>query len=193
MARRGRKLDEERSEHILETVLEVLHDVGYDQMRMQDVADRASVGLSTIYRRWPTKQDLVRASLECDKASEKFTVTGDPRADVKAFLKRMAEDVSGDGAQTMLGFLASLRADPEIADVYRETAIARMQQHIKSLLAAELGEDFPDLDLRATAGPAILIYQAAVCGQPLDADAIAARLTELLFAPLPTEVDPAAV
>ena len=113
--RRGRKLSEERSEHILGTVLDVLHDVGYDQLRMQDVADRAGVGLSTIYRRWPTKQDLVRASLECDRATEKFVVTGDPRADVKAFLKRMAEEVSGKGGQTMLGFLASLRADPEMA------------------------------------------------------------------------------
>ena len=191
MARRGRKLDEERSEHILETVLDVLKDSGYDQLRMQDVADRAGVGLSTIYRRWPTKQELVRASLECDRAAEKFVVTGDPRADVKAFLKRMAEDVSGDGAQTMLGFLASLRADPEIAEVYRDTAIARMQEHLRSLLAAELGEDFPDLDLRATAGPAILIYQAAVCGQPLDAEVMATRLTDLLFAPLPAELDTA--
>ena len=184
-SRRGRRLSEERSDHILGTVLDVLHDVGYDQLRMQDVADRAGVGLSTIYRRWPTKQDLVRASLECDRATEKFVVTGNPRADVKAFLKRMAEDVSGDGAQTMLGFLSSLRADPEIAEVYRETAIARLHEHLKSLLAAELGEDFPDLDLRAAAGPAILIYQAVVCGQPLDAEAIATRLTELLFAPLP--------
>ena len=40
----------------------------------------------------------------------------------------------------------------------------------------------PMLDLRATAGPAILVYQGAVCGQPMDADAIATRLTELLFA-----------
>jgi AcrR family transcriptional regulator len=188
MARRGRKLDEERSEHILGTVLDVLHDVGYDQMRMQDVADRAGVGLSTIYRRWPTKQDLVRASLECDQAAEKYVVSGDPRADVKAFLQRMAEDLSGKGAQTFLGFLSSLRADPEIAEVYRETKIARMQEHLRSLLAAELGEDFPDLDLRATAGPAILVYQSAVCGQPMDAEAMATRLTELLFAPLPAEL-----
>ena len=122
---------EERSEHILETVLEVLHDVGYDQLRMQDVADRAGVGLSTIYRRWPTKQDLVRASLECDVRPRSTSSRGDPRADVKAFLKRMAEDLSGDGAQTMLGFLASLRADPEVAEVYRETAIARMQEHLQ--------------------------------------------------------------
>ncbi len=187
---RGRRLSEERSEHILATVLDVLHDVGYDQLRMQDVADRAEVGLSTIYRRWPTKQGLVRASLECDRAAEKFVVTGDPRADVRAFLRRMAEDVRGDGAQTMLGFLASLRSDPEIADVFRDTAIARMHEHLRSLLAAELGEDFPDLDLRAAAGPAILIYQAAVCGQPIDADAIATHLTELLFAP-PAPAGPA--
>ena len=183
--RRGRRLDEERTEHILGTVLDVLHDVGYDQLRMQDVADRACVGLSTIYRRWPTKQDLVRASLCCDRASEKFAVSGDPRADLRSFLKRLAEDLSGDGAQTMLGFLASLRSDPEIAEVYRDTAISRMHGHLKSLLAAELGDDFPDLDLRATAGPAILIYTAAVCGQPIDAEAMATRLTELLFAPAP--------
>lgn len=183
--RRGRRLSEERTEHILGTVLDVLHDVGYDQLRMQDVADRACVGLSTIYRRWPTKQELVRSSLCCDRASQKFAVTGDARADVKAFLMRMAEDLSGDGAQTMLGFLASLRSDPEIAEVYRDTAISRMHEHLKSLLAAELGDDFPDLDLRATAGPAILVYTAAVCGQPIDAEAIATRLTELLFAPPP--------
>jgi AcrR family transcriptional regulator len=181
--RRGRRLSEERTEHILGTVLDVLHDVGYDQLRMQDVADRACVGLSTIYRRWPTKQDLVRASLTCERSTQKYSVTGDPRADVKAFLRRMAEDLSGDGAQTMLGFLASLRSDPEVAEVFRETVMSRMHEHLKSLLAAELGDDFPDLDLRATAGPAILIYTAAVCGQPIDAEAMATRLTELLFAP----------
>lgn len=180
--KRGRPLSEERSELILGTVLDVLHDVGYDQLRMQDVADRAGVGLSTIYRRWPTKQDLVRASLECERAAEKYAVTGDARTDVKSFLQRMATDLSGDGAQTMLGFLASLRADPEVADVYRETAIARMHEHLKALLASELGDDFPDLDLRASAGPAILIYQSAVCGKPMDAEGMAERLTELLFA-----------
>src|SRR5256885_16606867 len=84
--RRGRRLSEERTEHILGTVLDVLHDMGYDQMRMQDVADRASVGLSTIYRRWPTKQDLVRASPCCDPAAQKNALTPDPRADGRGFL-----------------------------------------------------------------------------------------------------------
>jgi len=123
--RRGRRLSEERTEHIL--------------------------GLSTIYRRWPTKQDLVRASLCCDRAAQNYAVTGDARADVKAFLMRLAEDLSGDGAQTLLGFLASLRSDPEVAD-----------------------------------GPAILIHTAAVSGQPIDAEAMATRLTELMVTPRAT-------
>src|SRR6184192_4976957 len=86
--KRGRPLSADRSDAILDTVLDLLHDVGYDQLRMQDVADRACVGLSTIYRRWPTKQELVRASLDCDRAAEKFVVTDDPRADVRSFLRR---------------------------------------------------------------------------------------------------------
>src|SRR3954452_12987209 len=112
--RRGRKLSEARSEHILGAVREVLHDVGYDQLRMQDVADRACVGLSTIYRRWPTKQDVVRAALECERASAKFVTPGDARADVKHTLREIAHGLTGDGAQTFLGFLAAMRTEPEV-------------------------------------------------------------------------------
>jgi AcrR family transcriptional regulator len=187
MTPKGRRLSEERSEHILGTVLDLMQEVGYDQLRMQDVADRAEVGLATIYRRWPAKQDLVRAALECPRASEKYVVTDDPKADVRAFLTKMAKDMSGEGGQTMLGFLSSCRSDPETADVFRETAIARMHEYLLSRLTAELGEDHPDLDLRAAAGPAILMYIAAVCGQPMDAEAMAERLTTLLFAPAPVE------
>src|SRR5439155_20009032 len=145
--------------------------------------DRACVGLSTIYRRWPTKQDVVRAALECGRASSKFVTTGDARAGVKHTLREIAEGLTGDGAQTCLGFLAALRTEPEVGDMFRATMIARLQDHLRSLLASELGEDFPDLDLRASAGPAILIYRAAICGQPMDVDAITDRLTALLFAP----------
>jgi AcrR family transcriptional regulator len=182
---RGRPLSDERTDDILGVVLDLLKEVGYDQLRMQDVADRAGAGLGTLYRRWPTKQDLVRACLECERAQEKYAVTDDPRADVRAFLARLARDVSGDGAQTILGFVSGSRSDPEVAAVFRETALARMHEFLVERLTAELGADFPDLELRATAGPAILFYQAAVCGMPIDADTISERLTALLFAPSP--------
>jgi AcrR family transcriptional regulator len=182
-AKRGRRLSSDRSDVILGTVLDLLQEVGYDQIRMQDVADRACVGLSTIYRRWPTKQDVVRAALECEQATAKYATTGDARADVKSCL---SESLAGDGAQALLGFLATLRSDPEVGDVFRETIVANMHDHLRGLIASELGEDFPDLDLRAAIGPAVLIHQAAMCGRPADADMVD-RLTALLFAPLPPQ------
>src|SRR5438132_240323 len=51
---RGRRISEERSDDILGAVLELLHAQGYDQLRMQDVADRAGVGPSPYYRRRPS-------------------------------------------------------------------------------------------------------------------------------------------
>src|ERR1700730_3588042 len=134
-ARRGRRLSSDRSDVILETVLDLLKEVGYDQIRMQDVADRACVGLSTIYRRWPTKQDVVRAALSCEQATAKYAVTGDARADVKSCLTEIAESLSGEGAQTMLGFLATMRSDPEVGDVFRETLIVKLHDHLRGLLA----------------------------------------------------------
>lgn len=179
--RRGRKMSEERGEEILDAVLDLLQEVGLDQLRMQDVADRAGVGLSTIYRRWPTKQDVIRASLECDRAQNKFVATGHPRADAHATLKAMVENIT-DGGQQTLGFLATLRSDPEVAGVLRQTTIAHLHAHLRSLIVAELGE-VDDADLRATIGPATIIYQAAVCALPMDPDAVATQLTSMMFAP----------
>jgi AcrR family transcriptional regulator len=187
---RGRKLSEERTDDILEVVLELLHDVGYDQLRMQDVADRAGAGLATIYRRWPTKQDLVRASLECDRAQEKFVVTNDPRADVRHFLAQLARSMGDDGAQTFMGVLTCWRSEPEVAEVFRETALARMHEFLVDRLTAELGADAPDLELRAKAGPAILFYTTAIRGEQIDADAMAEHLTALLFARSPVDLTP---
>ena len=181
--RRGRKLSQERGDEILDSVLDLLQEVGFDQLRMQDVADRAGVGLSTIYRRWATKQDVIRASLECERAQRKYVSTGHPRADAHATLKAMAESIS-DGGQLTLGFLATLRSDPEVAEVLRETSIARLHQHLRSLVVAELGE-VDDADLRATIGPATIIYQAAVCAMPMDAEKMATQLTDMMFAEPP--------
>ena len=131
----------------------------------------------------------MRAALECEQATEKFVATGDARADVRTFLER-------DGREPQR------RRRPDHARLPRHHAVRpRGRRRVPrdddrpactstcaALLAAELGDDFPDLDLRATAGPAILVYQAAICGQPMDAEAMADRLTELLFAPLPVEL-----
>ena len=62
-ARRGRPRSPDRDDAIVNATLELLETVGYDQTRLQDIAQLAGVGLGTIYRRWPTKQNLVIAAI----------------------------------------------------------------------------------------------------------------------------------
>jgi AcrR family transcriptional regulator len=54
---------------VLEATLEELARTGYGALRIEDVAARAGVNKTTVYRRWPTKEELVRAAL--------LSITGD--------------------------------------------------------------------------------------------------------------------
>ena len=46
----------------LAAAVDELGRVGYVDLRVEDVARRAKVNKTTVYRRWPTKEDLVRAA-----------------------------------------------------------------------------------------------------------------------------------
>jgi AcrR family transcriptional regulator len=56
-----------RSERVVADVLRAaateLARVGYVALRIEDVAQRAGVAKTTVYRRWPTKPDLVEAAI----------------------------------------------------------------------------------------------------------------------------------
>lgn len=49
----------ERTDEIIEAVLTELAEVGYGQLSMDGVARRAKAGKSALYRRWPSKQEMI--------------------------------------------------------------------------------------------------------------------------------------
>src|SRR5262249_52228886 len=53
-----------RYDAILLAALRLLAEVGYDQMTMDAIAERARASKATIYRRWSGKADLVVAALK---------------------------------------------------------------------------------------------------------------------------------
>ena len=63
VARRGRPLATERTDAILTAAGELFEEVGFDQLTVQDIAQRAGVGLATLYRRWPSKHALLIEAL----------------------------------------------------------------------------------------------------------------------------------
>jgi AcrR family transcriptional regulator len=181
-ARRGRPLSSERSDHILTHVWELLQEVGYDGLRMSDVAERAGVGLATIYRRWPTKRDLVYAALGFAALPFELQSTHDPRADVRATLQAMAEGMNAGGDQSLLSYISCMREDPEMGDVWRKATIMKLHLYLRERIGAVLGEDHPELDVRAQAGPAVLLYRGSICAEQLDASDTAELLTAMVFA-----------
>ena len=56
---RGRPRSEEAHRAIVEATLTLLDEGGYTALTIEAVAERAGVGKTTIYRRWPSKLELV--------------------------------------------------------------------------------------------------------------------------------------
>ncbi|MCU1346179.1 MAG: putative TetR-family transcriptional regulator [Acidimicrobiia bacterium] len=177
---RGRPREADRTPAILAATIELLDDVGYDQMRVQDVADRAGVGLATIYRRWPTKQALVIEALRAKPLD--LPDTGNVRADLASMYQRVAEGMNG-GGQLVSGCLAVARDEPEILQALRDSSLCEVRRHMRRLIATEVGDDDPDLDLRVDMGPGLLLLRGMMFGEPVTAPEVLDRLVDAVLRP----------
>jgi AcrR family transcriptional regulator len=146
-----------------------MQEVGYDHLRVVDVAARAGVGIATVYRRFPTKRDLVLETLRSHDPLRLPAATDDPRADLVAILRQMVALVAGDGAHMLTGFLAALRDDPEMAEAFREEAMGRARAALASAIARVV-PDAHDAGLRADAVLGYLLFQSLITGEDLDLD-----------------------
>ena len=61
--RRGADGPDAADDRVLRIVAEILESDGYDAVALRTVARRARTSLATIYKRYPTRDDLIRAAL----------------------------------------------------------------------------------------------------------------------------------
>jgi len=185
--RRGRPRATDRTPAILRATIELVDEQGYDRLRIQDVATRAGVGLGTIYRRWPNKQALFVDALRAKEID--LPDTGDVRADLVEILTLMARGLGGDG-QLVPGCIAVGRDEPEILQALRDNTLAKVRAHLRQLIAQEVGDDDPDLDLRVDFGPGVLLHRAMLYGETIDDPAVFERVADLALRPAPAEPAP---
>ena len=178
--RRGRPRAADRDTAILDATQQLLEELGYDRLRIQDVADRAHAGLATIYRRWPTKQALVIAALHL-MAPEIPPETDDPRADLRTLLRHAVVDIWGPRSHFLVGILASLRTDPELADAFRASGLKESRARLRRPIARIVGDHDPALDRRVDLAPAILSFRLLVGDEPADPDDTVRHLVTLIL------------
>jgi AcrR family transcriptional regulator len=108
-----------RAQRVVRDVLQAaaveLARVGYAAFRIEEVAARAGVNKTTIYRRWPTKADLVGAVLLAFASDEhEAPDTGSLRSDLLEMLRGLVARISTpEGEGLSRAFLAEMD-QPEI-------------------------------------------------------------------------------
>lgn len=111
----------ERAARVVEDVLHAtateLSRVGYARLRVEDVAAKSGVNKTTIYRRWPTKPELVAAAIQQVVPKPEPRDTGDVREDLASMaLETVALCVSPEG-RGIIRIMQAERSDPEVEKV----------------------------------------------------------------------------
>ncbi|MFC3799219.1 TetR/AcrR family transcriptional regulator [Cohnella sp. GCM10012308] len=93
---------------ILQAAWDELETTGYNRLTMEAVAVRAQTNKTAVYRRWPSKSQLVIAALVkfAPKPSIEAADTGDLRTDVLTFLQGILKPLQAIGPETIHGLMS---------------------------------------------------------------------------------------
>lgn len=163
--RRGRPLAAGREEAILEATVKLLGERGFDRFTVQDIADRAGVGLGTIYRRWPTKLDAVVAAIRLLEGNAPVTEpTGDVEGDLARALTAAVFSLSGCLGAIVPGLASAMRDNAHLARLVRETAVSPRFDMFRQILAPAFSDPV-ERDLRAEMAMALPLYRLLFSGK----------------------------
>lgn len=174
--RLGRKRDHTRDPEILDAALDVLAECGYDGMTVDMVATRARAGKATVYRRWPSKAELVIDAVACMKQASSSADdppdTGTLRGDLLAMIRPQSLEESRRKMQVMGGLVSMLSRDPQLADAVNQ-AITEPRVRLNRLVmerARDRGEIRTDADIETVAhiAPSMTAYRTLVQRRPVD-------------------------
>jgi AcrR family transcriptional regulator len=182
--RRGRVLEEA----IRAAVLEELAEHNFDEMSIERVAERAKTGKAAIYRRWPTKLDLIIDTLvQAFPDPGPAASSGDLRTDLIEFHRNTAEALTGPLGAALRANVGQHRQHPELAAALQERILAPRHRILHDLLAAgvERGE------VRASAltpecidaGPTLIRQRFIETGQPVD-EATVTQIVDNVLIPM---------
>src|SRR6266851_5959752 len=100
-SRRGRPRDPAVDEAVLTAAVDLLAEVGYARLTMDQVAARAGVGKASVYLRWPNKVALVAQAIQQRSAVvPEIPDNGSVREDMLAFLRGLLRGKSA-GARAL--------------------------------------------------------------------------------------------
>ena len=159
-----------RETELLEVTLRLLQEHGYDQLTVDAVARAAHASKSTVYRRWPSKAELVLAAfIEGVRQVAVAPNTGTLRGD----LIKLGEACGEHGRQhasTIRAVMVEVSRHPALSDALEEQFLKRRKALIQHVLqqAVDRGEITKDAitDELWDLLPGYLIFRSIMPGPP---------------------------
>jgi AcrR family transcriptional regulator len=161
-----------REAELFRAVLDVLREKGYDRLTVDAVVARARASKQTVYRRWPSKAQLVVAAfVDTVSAAPEPPDTGNLRDDLLILLDELLTELAELG-DIITGLLGERRHNPDLAAVLHETYIAARRRIAIAVFerARARGElaDGADPDLLWQLAPATIFFRAILAGETVD-------------------------
>jgi len=108
-----------REEAILDAAIELIGEVGYEKVTVDAIAARARSSKTTMYRRWPSKAELVADALRrrAQGAAPVIPETGSLRGDLLATVEQIADTLLGRQGPSLIGLLEAIRDDQMLREI----------------------------------------------------------------------------
>jgi AcrR family transcriptional regulator len=143
--RPGRPRDARADEVILAAAAEVLATGGPQRFTVDAVAAAAGVGKATIYRRWPTRADLLLAAVSLVGLEVPAPDTGNLRDDLVGLLVRLADEMANTpSGRLFLAVVGEAAVNEGMRSRLRAFVRERRQAAIAAIARAVARGELPD-------------------------------------------------
>lgn len=137
-----------------DVALELFLRDGFEETTMEQIAERAEVGTTTLYRYFPTKDQLLLDPLveAIDPAPFLRARPTDERLETSLAEALLAAAAAFDGAGTRIADMRRLVDGAAVPRARLWDRVRTLREDLESVIADRIGRDAGDLSVRATAG-----------------------------------------
>jgi AcrR family transcriptional regulator len=182
---RGRPRSAIADRAIREAAVDLFAERGFEGFSVEDVADRAGVSKATVYRRYPSKVDLVVEAGSCLATDVvRFPDTGNLRDDVRGLARSLVNAFENTRAGKMMPVMTfERRRYPELDDRYRKF-LADRKARTRAVLrrAVDRGELPDDTDIGVMSSMLVgpIFHRLMITQEPMN-DAFVDALVDALL------------
>ncbi|WP_035845879.1 TetR/AcrR family transcriptional regulator [Kitasatospora azatica] len=179
---------------ILDATRAALAELGWGGLTMGDVASRAGVAKTTLYRRWPSKNELVVDAVASLFDQLEVTDRGSLQADIESVVTQFAELLARPESQAaLLALFAEGSRDPQLRLRIREHIVDPQKRLVHQGLAnaqargeisgdSDPGQKAEEIDIIFDTIAGAVEHRMLVIGEPATPEWIR-RFTDLLLTP----------